>query len=69
VLGAWDDGIFVVLDPGKQALQDRREDKSQDGSEDGGEDGPWDEGVALPEPELANECERGRAGRMQEFAG
>jgi len=65
----WDDGVLVVLDSGEEALEDGGEDEGDGRCENGGQDGPDNDGVTLPEPELADEGEWGPACRAEEFAG
>ena len=53
----------------QKASQQRGEAECQGGGEDRGYGEPDDEGVRLPEPELANELERSGAGGGEEGLG
>ncbi len=55
----------MVLDSGEQPVEDGCQGEGDGGGQDGGEDGPEDEGVTLPEPELADEDEWGFAGVVE----
>jgi hypothetical protein len=67
--GFGEDGEFVVPYAVEEAAEDGRQGERDGRGKDGGEDGPDDEGVALPQTELADQGERGRTGGVEEFPG
>jgi len=69
IVGVWvEDRVFVVLDADEEFAEDRSERECDEGNGNCCESGPEHEGVPLPLPYLADECDGVLARGVEELA-